>query len=380
MNIRFKDFQDTSWVNLFTNEAFVRNANPTSLSNIIIGQKFPKEIFFSFIHEATHNWCFCSNVGNALFLTRIRAFEMSKKALVSAETSINERWDIYTDYLRFISLQRILQPLIEGMALFSEYDSFPTDTEAVPPPLVYCSLVFSGIPKNEWLKNGNDIHNIEEAYKDFLYERRFEGEGIFRKSELLVSSMAVSASPYLAGYLVVKNIQRTLVESSSRFMDPNLFLNFLWAYLFNDFGLIDLLLDDGIKDEMVPLSLCQHLAKRIANLQYIPSNIIDQYERDIIVRVGDPDTYRMLTSEKVAKSALAKLYAGENYLQQEVGQDALVLLFMRRLFRASRLKIYTTINQRHIRIFFSVAAASVPPDRISFLVETGTGIPEPKSG
>jgi len=375
MNMRFRDFQDTSWVNLFTNEVFLKDINPSSLSNIIIGQKLPKEIFFSFIHEAMHNWCFYSNVGNALFLTRIRAYSKSNKIINTARiASTDERWDIYTDYIRFISLQRILQPLIEGMALFSEYDSFPTDTEVIPPPLLYCSLVFCGIPKDKLFKNGNTIEKIEGAYKEFLYERRFKGGGVMRKSELLVSSICVSQSPYLAGYLTIKNIQLMLLESSPRFIDPNLFLYFLWTYLFNDYGLIDLLLNDQIKDEMVPVSLCQYLANRIDNIRYLPRDTIDHFEKDIVAGAGIPDTYRLLTPEKIVKSAITKLTDGAKYMQEEAGLDSSVMLFMRRLFRVCRLNTYVRITEKHIRIFFSVPASKVATDKISFLLKSGIGM------
>lgn len=51
----FNHQDERSWVNLFTNESFVNNTNNASLTNILLGVKFPKEIFFSLIHEAAHN-------------------------------------------------------------------------------------------------------------------------------------------------------------------------------------------------------------------------------------------------------------------------------------------------------------------------------------
>jgi hypothetical protein len=373
MNIRFKDLQDTSWVNLFTNEAFIKNLDTTSLSNIIIGQKFPKEIFFSFIHEGTHHWCFTSYVGYALFLARMRAYESSCKIMHRGGgfSSTDERWDIYTDHIRFTTLQRILQPLIEGMALFAEYDSFPTDTEAIPPHLVYSAVVFCGIPKHELFKNGNDVKKIEDSYRDFLYEKRFRGDGVIRKSELLVSSMSVSKSPYLAGYLFVKNLQRILFHSSSRFIDPNLFLNFLWAYIFNDFGLVNIVLDENIKDESVPIVFCQYFENRIANLQYLHPGVIDKYEKEIVHHSTDPNTFRLLTSEKTMKSAIEKLNTGVLYLQEQAVSDMSILLFMRRFFRVSQFKVYITINEKQITIDFRFPEERVAKDKVSFLMETG---------
>lgn len=204
---------DRSWVDLLTNKAFIQNLNTASLSNILLGQKFPEEIFFSFIHEATHHWCFTSYVGNCLFLVKMRAFLSAQKQLKlqqirtdllsDSDEIIDSNWDIYTDYIRFKSVQKVLEPITEGLALFAEFDSYPTETESIPNHFVYISMMFSGIKRHEF--SANNILEFEKLYKDFLIRKRFtEEEAISRKSELLVESISVPKTPYLTGYLFVK--------------------------------------------------------------------------------------------------------------------------------------------------------------------------------
>jgi hypothetical protein len=141
------DSLNRSW-DLFSNRSYVKNLDNTTLPNILLDQCFPKEIFFSLIHEATHHWCFNSLVGNVIYILKTRAFLSCLEALKiprhvedgAGHISTNDAYydlrnRIYADATKFRTFEKVLKPLAEGMALFSEYDLVVSDCEVTPSSL-----------------------------------------------------------------------------------------------------------------------------------------------------------------------------------------------------------------------------------------------------
>lgn len=348
-----------SWVDLLTNKAFIQNLNTASLSNILLGQKFPEEIFFSFIHEATHHWCFNSYVGNCLFLVKMRAFLSAQKQLKlsqittsilsDSDEGIDSNWDIYTDYIRFKSVQKVLEPITEGLALFAEFDSYPTETEAIPNHFVYISIMFSGINRHEFSEN--NISKYEKLYKDFLIRKRFEEEeAIYRKSELLVESTAVTSTPYLTGYLFIKNIQSILISVNEKFSDPNLFIQFIRAYYFNDLGLISIILDPSIKDDFVTPKIAEYFNQRTTKLTSLPPETIDEFEKNIISPKYVFNCWTIHTSQEIANQGHNRLNEGVAKFLDETDISVFLTWYMRSFFRVTQLECYVTITESNIKI------------------------------
>lgn len=362
---------DTSWVNLFSNESFVSNLDNSTLTNIMLGQKFPRAIFFNFIHETTHHWCFTSYVGNALFMANTRAWlrvrelnntqedetideatKLANKLAGGTPEAEAARWDIYTDHTRYVSLQKILQPLIEGLALFAEYDSYPTATESIPKHLVYTSLVFSQQNVFDLAGNIIDVSGIEKEYIRFLVDIRRE-QGIDRKSELLVDTMDTNRSPYLTGYLFVKSIQLILIKKHQKFGDPNLFIQFIRSWYFNDLGLVHLLLDDAVKDEYVAPKLGEYFSKRTAMLNDLDPTAIEEYENN----TGDAQKLTdisLMTAPYIAAEAQDRLLKDIAHIFQNTDMEIFPVHFMREYFRVAQLKAYLTITANRVKIEFRV--------------------------
>lgn len=273
---------DKSWADTFSNKTFIKNLNPESITNIFLGTNLPPKLFFPLVHESTHHWTYLSGVGSLLYFYLVKAHTsvLSLKDTKPLDITTDVKWDIMSDYLRYEVLTKVYEPLSEGMALYAEYDAYPTDTEAIPNHLVRACFMFSG--KN-YKTSDITMQEREKIYTDFLIRHRIiTGKGIERKKDLLISSLDIKESPYLSGYKLLKNIQRIIGKINSKFLDNNLFLYFIKEFFFNDTELIELLLDDTIKDEFIYPQVVNHFQKRLKEAIYIDSTYIDNFEEKIV--------------------------------------------------------------------------------------------------
>lgn len=273
---------DKSWADTFSNKTFIKNLNPESITNIFLGTNLPSKLFFPLVHESTHHWTYLSGVGSLLYfyLTKAHISVRSLKDTTSLDITTDVKWDILSDYLRFEVLTKVYEPLSEGMALFAEYDAYPTVTEAIPTHLVQACFMFSG--KN-YKTSDITMQEREKIYTEFLINHRIiTGKGIERKKDLLISSLDIKESPYLAGYQLLKNLQLILGERNIKFLDTNLFLYFIKEFFFNDTELIELLLDDTIKDEFIYPQVINHFQKRLNEAMHVDPSYINNFEEKIV--------------------------------------------------------------------------------------------------
>lgn len=118
--------------------------NAVLLPSIILTQhvgdiyrgNLPDACLPSFLHEATHHWCFHSPAMTYASLLYLRA---RRGVLVALATDVRPddaldlslissgevATDILEDYVRYRITDVLLRPLHEGMALFSEFDVAP---------------------------------------------------------------------------------------------------------------------------------------------------------------------------------------------------------------------------------------------------------------
>lgn len=270
----YYELNNKSWVDLFTNDTFLNNNDPTSLANIIAKKKLPSELFWSTMHESTHHWCFNTGLGNTLFLLRFKTYLEALKVPNSSEENV--KWDILTNHMKYMIAMKVFRPLLEGMALFAENDCHPTPSEVLPMNLLSNMLWFSkdGILST----NEKEISDIEAEFKFFLLNKRLSEEGIDRKKENFFLPLSVNKNCYLTGYLFIKILQAVLIEKSDKFLDPNLFLYFLRNYFFYDSEFINILLDKSIIDENTYLSICNYFSERVSKLTKVSEQDIEQFE------------------------------------------------------------------------------------------------------
>ena len=103
--------------------------NPEHYQALLHGEDLPASTFSSFIHEATHHWCFISPVGTALSALHCSVARRALHWLATGDES--ETMAALEDLCAYEIALSWLRPLNEGLALFAEYDVFP---DFVRPP------------------------------------------------------------------------------------------------------------------------------------------------------------------------------------------------------------------------------------------------------
>jgi hypothetical protein len=367
-----------SWVDFLTNDAFIKNPNPRSLSNIFIGYKYPSSIFWSLIHEATHHFCFTSYLGNTLYFLRVRTIEnitiedIQNDKKNDLNEDLNKSWDIYSDNVRYKVAKQIFEPLNEGLALFAEYDIYPTPTEAIPPYLVYLCGAYSGLTWNDFYK---DIKDGESKYSELLVNLRFSTQGINKKAELLVNTFLPQKSPYLCGYLFVKNIQLALISKNYKFRDPNLFLQFIRQYFYNDLGFISILLDTSTLDEKIAPKLINYFMERVEILiGELSPDFIDEFEQNIITRdpVKRAECDNILTKSEFKKQGQERMdKLLKEMLDVEEKPIAYLRFYMRQYFKVTQVDGHISIKDKHTVVSVVLSDMQLANLNIRKLIETG---------
>ena len=211
----------------------------------------PASLMPTFLHEATHHWCFVSPVGSVLAMLALRsqvnALRATEAAKASEAVALEKR--AAEDLTRAQVTFMLLHPLAEGLATFAEFDLSPgLRSPVVPPPLRWASLFFArrelyGNLERDWVRRRLDAFELTAGV---LAEARASAATRQRKEALLVEPLSCASSEgYLAGYLFVKNLKRLLASIDDRYSRAPTFLLFLHKVFYKDPELRRLLLDES---------------------------------------------------------------------------------------------------------------------------------------
>ena len=246
----------------FANTDLVTNhtvfTDPKSYQALLLNRDLPVSTFSSFIHEATHHWCFISPVGTALSFLYLAA---AKKVMVWMGTG---DWSgakqVLDDLFAFEIAVSWLRPINEGLALFAEYDvRYSRSAAFYSPPLTSGLNFLFNLPKRA-AKFPHDGHT--GAYYEVMQgitEWRLSREVIDRKSDLLLQPLDVYENPYLVGYLVVKQLWRRASAHCEELKNADTFLMFFRKLVFGDYTLVALTLDR----KMNPIERGRQFAKSL---------------------------------------------------------------------------------------------------------------------
>jgi hypothetical protein len=231
----------SGWVDITTN---VISQHEMSLSLMLEclenNRPFPTKYFPLLIHEITHHWCFASAVGNSLFLLRERA------ASLMAHTDINSPRTgqlLCQTVMRYNVAMSILAPLIEGIALFSEFDSLLGGSRSLSSPSSACFVLF--LPRDI-----RDIDNLKDSWRQVRRSLRISDEGIARKALVLSGPLGLTPrADYLRGYLCVRSLYRRALLRNEQFRDSDFFLTYFRHVFFGDCKLASLLLEQSTEVE-----------------------------------------------------------------------------------------------------------------------------------
>jgi hypothetical protein len=219
--------------------------------------ELPTECVLPFVHEATHNWCFLTPVGNAAAALSLRARQRAAELAAAGGASDEAIWKVLDDHLRATYVLRALHPISEGLALFAEH-------EVVPEHSSHLSVVMQSALAY-FQREAVGREGVAGAVSRLLVGARGSVEGIRRKATVLEQPLWTGGirGGYLAGYLTVKNLWLDTVQSCKRFGDSDLFLQFLYAWFFHDWELVAHLLDDETADIVATDRIVQRIADRL---------------------------------------------------------------------------------------------------------------------
>jgi hypothetical protein len=228
------------------------------------------------LHEKTHHASFDSGVGIALAAIAAWAAEATTGPVPAGRLSLSQR-----DLLLLRSVYPLLEPLLEGLALFAEHDalSLRDDSGALSAVTSTASLVCRVPP---------DARGLDDL-RDVLFYLRSRPDWGDAKAHLL--SQPLRARPaYLLGYLAVKRLYWDLLSRCPRLANPDLFVLLMLDYWFRDRALRGRLLYWGAP--VTPAAVFGDLAWIVEHLQVRHGQLVEHVDRylDELLHylLGDP--------------------------------------------------------------------------------------------
>jgi hypothetical protein len=261
---------ERSTTDLFTNRTVFSSAQLLEkLPELIDPLRAPPGEFLpTFLHEATHHWCFSSPVGTAIALLSMRGRVNALRAVEARSPREAKGWEkrAADDIVRAAVASLLLQPLAEGMATFAEFDlTASLRSPVVPPPLSW-AMMFSARDKLTGTRDTRLRRRMDMAQSTAgqLTSARSAGRSRRAKEALLAGPLSCdSGSGYLAGYMLIKALWMFMQRHHERFHEPEVFLLKVYKIFYRDPEFVRLLLDPSrsIAEALNPLA--PHLVTRL---------------------------------------------------------------------------------------------------------------------
>jgi hypothetical protein len=264
--------------------------NVVVLSAVDVGRHFrdiaardlPIATLPTFLHEATHHWCFDSPVGIALHLLLMRA---RRAALLNVANNARQDhgWDILDHVVRYEMIRDFTRPISEGLALFAEHDAIPGESKTISTPMARAAALYG---RGYGVLSGTQYDGMPEVLAAARVSRRHARQ----KAALMLEPFTCVNGGYLPGYLLIKSMWRYARSRSPLFRDSDFFLQYIRGHLFEDWELVALLLDSNTKDIGALGVLHQHISYR---LRHFLETAVDS---------DHPARFELLSSENTYES------------------------------------------------------------------------------
>ncbi|MFL5845294.1 MAG: hypothetical protein ACJ762_11410 [Solirubrobacteraceae bacterium] len=219
--------------------------------NDIIKGHVPIAALPALLHESSHHTCLVGSVGFTLcFLDRQARRQLSEGDRDSAVKSI----------MKIAITLEAYRPVLEGVALFTEFDVLAGDSKIMSRPLWWAlDLHVAGKLIGRGELDLDSAWEKELAYA--LMESRATLESTSRRLRVLSTSLR-DPGAYVLGYLFVKTWWRWVGREHSVFADADFTAFFLGEYFFNDFELAGMLLDA----DATPRQILEHTFSRLRGM------------------------------------------------------------------------------------------------------------------
>ena len=232
-----------------------------TLFKYLIRNRLPEVFLPSFLHEATHFWCGSTYLGISLALLEMR---VQREWLTQTYT----RDRLIRDVAVVDSVNKLLRPLFEGMALFAEFDADPGEASIFAMPGFWAGMIFT--PLDEVGPTESEL--VEPAkwmtrkIVSTLNGYRFGQTALRRKIDTLMQPLSGDPNFYLCGYLSVKQLWHNAGHCTKSLRDGDLFLCFLRDWIFQDWKLIDYVLDESLSPPVAFHFTSQRFQDRLVEL------------------------------------------------------------------------------------------------------------------
>jgi hypothetical protein len=342
--------------NLLTGGVRLLDVPAVYLNRYIVRGRLPRSFLSSFLHESTHFWCTSSPLGLALAMLEMRA----QRSVILNQI---DRQQLFRDMVVSQAAHLMLTPLLEGMALFTEFDSFPGRSEVLSAPTLWASQLFAPLETNhptnvsaEWIS-----HQIVSTVIDY----RSSQEANDRKTAVLMQSFDRDEHFYLAGYLTVKVLFGIQATRSSGFQDRDLFLHFLRDWVFRDWVLIDYILNDELSASTTCHLMSERMQQRLDILLRTDLSLDSAtFEKDIAEGHYGENTRALRIQEHEARSGINRhnnfasrfINPPDNDLDKKsaeagmVKADLLTLQHRQKMLRLATEKVEIEVNE-YDRVF-----------------------------
>jgi hypothetical protein len=218
----FDSGPNRSWTDIFTNHTYISTIGPQygpGIFEAIVNGSTPDIALPQFLHEATHHGSFSTPVGTALFLLEHRARQLI------ASSKLNDKLTAVAYKLRINTVLTFYRPLLEGLALFAEFDSVPSHSAIASKSTIMALMFFARKEAKE--KGADPFRTLMEKLLTRRRQRLFSE----RKTRVLNAPLD-SPDGYLLGYLFVKSFATHAGTIARKFTDTDLALGFMQSFFF----------------------------------------------------------------------------------------------------------------------------------------------------
>lgn len=301
-----------SYTDLTANRVWLSGTSLRDLDSLLDIGEGPRELLPSFLHEATHHRCFDTPVGNALALLQLRVHRQALLCTLSQE-DVDLRLELIRLVRHLESAVAVLQPIWEGLACFAEFDiSTLGETSGISTPLRMAAEFFSSLRSRPRVAVGPYVKFSDHAWFSVItwcravtHKMRSSRAVVDRKVELLGHPTQSEQGHYLFGYLALKRLWvQSLGHDFLLANETDLFSMYLTSWIFEDWKLVSILLDEGIADHE-PRKLYDRVVNRLFALTAgIKQENLSRFGECIELEVEQTDPkYSQLTESIELESA-----------------------------------------------------------------------------
>jgi hypothetical protein len=260
-----------SWTDPFSNHTHLTNVDVTAHLEELVGVgTTPRHLLLPLLHEAAHHWCFLSPVGNTVALLNMR---VRRRALQVVDDQEAPKTPLLLDLVSSRVVTELLRPLAEGIALAMEFDAVSRKTNFVSYPFVAAVRAFA--PGSAEV----DIVLFSAHLNEALTAARIAPQGVDRRLNVYADRMDEGGTGYLLGYLATRSMMYSLWRVLGRLVEEgDLCVGYMRAYFYQDWELVDLLLD-RTRDEIEHANaIRQHIAERTWGIRDVTASQIEAFE------------------------------------------------------------------------------------------------------